>query len=52
MTEILWPIDVIANDTCPVIRVVRPEAPGGFVIINEADLKPEDVLYKPIRKGD
>ena len=27
--------------TCPTVRIKAPEAPGGFVVINEADFDPE-----------
>jgi len=37
------------------IRIVRPECPGGYCVINKEDLKPTDVLYgqegkKPTKK--
>lgn len=34
------------SDTCEVVRVVREDAPGGFVEINKTDLKKGDVLYE------
>ena len=37
------------------IKIARPECPGGYCIINKADLKDDDVVYgeevKPIKKG-
>lgn len=29
------------SDTCPTVRIVSAEAPGGFVVINEDDLNPK-----------
>ena len=33
------------SDTCEVVRIVRPECPGGFCEVNKEDLKPEDVIF-------
>ena len=27
------------------VKIVREDAPGGYVVINKSDLKPDDVLY-------
>lgn len=36
---------MITSGTCPTVRVVSPESPGGFKIINESDLAPEHELW-------
>lgn len=28
------------------IRIVRPKCPGGYAVINKADLKPDDVIHE------
>ena len=35
------------------VKIVRPECPGGYAVINKADLKPDDVIHeeeKPVKK--
>lgn len=47
------------SDTLEVVRIARPECPGGFCEINKTDLKPGDILFdevkeevkKPVKKG-
>lgn len=49
------------SDILEVVRIVRPECPGGFCEINKTDLKETDVLFdvekeeikrgRPARKG-
>ena len=33
------------SDILEVVRIVRPECPGGFCEINKTDLKDSDVLF-------
>lgn len=33
------------------VRIVRADVPGGYCIINRADLRPEDVLYDEVTKA-
>ena len=42
------------SESCEVVRIVRPECPGGFCEINETDLKDTDTLYiqKEVTTGD
>lgn len=36
------------SDSCPTVEIDDPNAPGGYVIINEEDFNPEKhKLYKP-----
>lgn len=44
------------NSEIETVKIVRPECPGGYCVINKADLRPDDVIYgeekRPvIRKG-
>ena len=32
-------------ETCPTVRIVAYDAPGGFVVINESDLTDDMTLY-------
>ncbi len=36
---------VSVNDILETVKVVSPDAPGGYVIINKSDLKPGDVIF-------
>lgn len=41
------------NEPIETVKVIRPDAPGGYVVINKDDLKPGDVIYgeEPIKRG-
>ncbi|MEK7772755.1 MAG: hypothetical protein AAB307_00285 [Deltaproteobacteria bacterium] len=34
------------DETIETVKVVRPDCPGGYVVINKEDLRLEDVLFK------
>lgn len=34
------------SDVLEVVKIARPECPGGFVEINKTDLKPGDILFE------
>jgi hypothetical protein len=39
--------------TIPTVKIVRPEVPGGFCVINEADFDPATmVIYEPLSPGE
>lgn len=41
----VWP-------TCPIVRVVSPESPGGYKVINESDLTPQDEIWREDEKRE
>lgn len=33
------------SDTVETVKISAPDVPGGYIVINKSDLKPDDTIY-------